>query len=387
MHKSYAINHIKIVLPDEVIIGSIEIEEGKIKTIQKEPFPHGETIDGILMPGFIDNHIHGGYGYDFMDAKESAINEIAVNLLKEGTTGFLATTLTDSIENIQNALSTIARYDAFFPQKGAQLYGVHLEGPFISEVYKGAQNPKYILKPSISCFLLFEKASNYLIKKVTLAPELEDAMSLISYLKNKHIVASIGHSNASYEIGLEAVEKGANSLTHFYNAMTHLHHRDAGLVGLGLINKTLKTEIILDGIHVSKPALDLLIQSKSSNQVIFVTDSMRAKGLGGGIYDLAGQQVTVKNDARLSDGTLAGSILAMNAACKYAKEVLKLDLSVIAKMASLNPAREIHMADRKGSIEVGKDADLVILDHDFNVIRTIIAGKTVYENNKRSNPL
>lgn len=358
------------------------IENGYIKFNEKIiEIGQGNIEDGIdqkgllLIPGFIDQHIHGVKGFDAMDANFHDFQEISKNLPFEGTTSYLATTMTDSKENIIKALESIRNFKESNFTYGAELIGVHLEGPFISPIYKGAQREDAILLPSIPLFNEFYQKSGNLIKQVTIAPETKGAIPLIKHLVNLGIVASIGHSNAKDTDVIEALSMGANSFSHGYNAMSRLHHRDLGVVGMMLLDDHAYAEVICDEIHASKLAVQLLYKNKTSKKLILVTDAMRAKLLGEGHYMLGGQDVYVnQNQARLSDGTLAGSVLRMIDAVKKMKAITNCSISEIIEMASYNPAKIHKIDDRKGSIEIGKDADLLIVDADLNLLETYCRG-------------
>ena len=343
----------------------------------------GEIIeipaDAAVLPAFIDTHVHGAGGADAMDGSREALSVIAETLAKEGTASFLATTMTQSPENIIRALSAVKEYMSAAPDTGAKILGVHLEGPFIAEKFKGAQPLEYVAAPDIKVFEKYNEAAGGAIKIVTMAPETEGAEDFIKYLAKNHIIASIGHTAAKYADVERAVAAGAKNVTHTYNAQSPLHHRDIGVVGSALLIDGLQTEIIADTIHVSVPALKLLVKNKPADKVTLITDAMRAKGMPDGESELGGQKVFVKNgEARLADGTLAGSVLRMNAAVKNMVLKAGVPFERAVDFASLNPAKELGIADKKGSIAPGKDADFTVLDGEFNVLMTIRAGKIIY---------
>ena len=338
--------------------------------------PSGATV----YPAFIDTHVHGAGGADAMDGSVSALSVIAETLAKEGTASFLATTMTQSVENITRALSAVKNYMAAGSEKGAEVLGVHLEGPFIAEKYKGAQPLEYIAAPDAEVFFKYQNASGGAIKIVTLAPENEGAEKFISALAADGVIASIGHTSAKFADIEKAVAAGATNVTHTYNAQTPLHHRDIGTVGAALLLDCLQTEVIADTIHVSVPALKLLVKNKPDDKINLITDAMRAKGLPDGESELGGQKVFVKNgEARLADGTLAGSVLKMNIAVKNMVEKVGVPLLKAVDFATANPAKSLGIFDKKGSIRPGKDADFTVLDGDFNVIMTVRAGKIIYK--------
>ncbi len=334
--------------------------------------------NAVVLPGFIDEHIHGAGGADAMDGTDEALTTIATMIAKEGTTGFCATTMTCPPEEIERALSAADTYAKAKKKEGAELLGVHLEGPFISAAHKGAQPLESVAKPSKKVFDRYWKASGGRIRIVTLAPEEKGALPLISALRDMGIVPSIGHTGAKYADIERAVKAGARGVTHTYNAQSPLHHREIGTVGSALLLDELYCELICDTVHVSVPAIKLLFKCKGWERVTLITDAMRAKAISGGVSELGGQTVYVKNgEARLADGTLAGSVLKMNVALKNLVEKVGLPLEKAAECATLNPARNLGLQDR-GVIAAGKRADFAVLDPAFNVICTYREGREIY---------
>ena len=370
------LKNINIVLENKVIFGDLEIKDKLItKIIEKDSFKKGENI---LIPGFVDIHIHGGYSYDVMDAGD-AVKNLALNLPKEGTTAFLPTTMTQSNENILKALKAVGSYYLNQDENASKVIGVHLEGPYINVKAAGAQNPIYIKKPDIAEFDNWNKHSNNIIRKVSVAVENDIDYKFIKHLKENNIVASIAHTVADYNTTKGAIEAGLSSFTHTFNAMTKLHHRDVGVVGAALLHKDVLSEIIFDKIHTSVEAAKILFNSKTHNNVALITDSMRNKGLPDGVSELGGQKVIVKgNEARLEDGSLTGSILKMIDGYKNLVNDLDLTLSQASISSSLAPAKSLNLEKEIGSIEIGKFADLVILNSHLDIQETIINGKTVY---------
>lgn len=358
----------------------IAIEDGKIAAIGKlDVEPIFET-DGIVLPGFIDEHIHGAGGADAMDGTEEALQTISEYVAKEGTTGFLATTMTQSPENIGKALKNVKNVREKGEYKGAEVLGVHLEGPFISPKHVGAQPLEYVAKPAPETFDKYNELSGGNIKIVTLAPEVEGGLDLVKHLKNIGVVASIGHTGARFSDVEAAVAAGASNVTHTYNAQTPLHHREAGVVGAAMLFDELNCEMICDTIHVSVPAIRIFVKNKPHDKFTLITDAMRAKGMPDGLSELGGQQVFVKNgEARLADGTLAGSVLKMNVAIKNLVEKAGVSLTEAVDFASANPAKNLGLYDERGSIEVGKRADFAVMDKDFNILCTVVGGKLVYK--------
>lgn len=348
----------------------------------------GDSSDGIepifdtdktVVAGFIDEHIHGASGSDAMDGTVDALKNISDCLVKEGTTGFLATTMTQSRENIKKALSAVKTVMEIGDFTGAQVLGAHLEGPFISVKHVGAQPLEYVEKPSVERFTEYNAASGGNIRIITLAPEVDGGLELIKYLSENGVVASIGHTDAKYNDVLAAVNAGAKNVTHTFNAQTGIHHREIGVAGSALLTDELNAEMICDTIHVSVPAIKLTVKNKPHGKFTLITDSMRAKGLPDGESELGGQKVFVKGgEARLIDGTLAGSVLKMNVAIKNLVEKCGISFTDAVDFATVNPAKNIGVFDKYGSIEVGKKANLTVLDDDFSVLYTIVNGKVVY---------
>ncbi|WP_068673482.1 N-acetylglucosamine-6-phosphate deacetylase [Oceanobacillus sp. Castelsardo] len=375
----------KIVMNDMYVKGNIYIEEGRIKNIEmgssKLEDIGVEVIDAthlIAIPGFIDTHIHGANGADTMDATEEALDSITEFLPKEGTTSFLATTITQSNENIEKALKNIATYEN---KKGqAELLGVHLEGPFVEPSKAGAQPKEFIQKPNVELFFRWQQISGGKIKTITMAPEHDVEGIFIQEVAKSGVNVSAGHTAIQFPKMKQAVKFGVSQLTHLCNAMNGVHHRDVGAVGAAFLLKELHAELISDGIHIVPEMLQLIYDMIGRDRLILITDGMRAKGLPPGAYELGGQPVKVSEDqATLKDGTLAGSMLTMIGS---ARNMMKLDgvgLKDIVKMASENPAKQIGVFDRKGTIEIGKDADILLLDEQLHIKYTISCGVVSYK--------
>jgi N-acetylglucosamine-6-phosphate deacetylase len=332
------------------------------------------------IPGFIDVHIHGVGGADTMDATTEALDTMITALPKEGTTSFLATTMTQDNKSIEKALMNAGKYISEQNLNGkAEVLGIHLEGPFVNPKMAGAQPIQHIVDPDLHLFKEWQSLSQNTIKLVTLAPEQPGGLEMIRYLSSNGIIASIGHTDATYDEVDLAIEAGANHVTHLFNQMKGLHHREPGVVGAAFLRKELKAEIIVDGVHVRPEMVDLAYKQKRSEGLILITDSMRAKCLKNGKYDLGGQEVTVKGgEAVLGDGTLAGSVLRLGHAVKNILAYTGCSLENAIEMVSVNPAKQLNIHHRKGSIAVGKDADIVILDEHMEVYMTFCRGVLAY---------
>lgn len=370
------------ILEDKVVLFDTQIKE-LINKIEFEKNVNEGSYNGIdiidakgsyVSPGFIDLHIHGSGGRDAMDGELEDLKVISQSIAQNGVTGFLPTTMTMSKEKIYKALDNI-KEGMKLDLGGAKVLGAHMEGPFINPKYKGAQKEDYIIEPDYN----FIKGYEDVIKIITLAPEKDNNSEFIKSIKeNTNIVLSIGHSDATYEEAMESIEKGVSHATHLFNAMSPLNHRKPGVIG-AVFNSNINCELIADKIHVHPGVFQTVVNIKGVNKVILITDSMRAGCMKDGVSELGGQKVIVKdNSARLEDGTLAGSILTLNKAVKNMVENTNLNIYQAISMVSLNSAKDIGISDRKGSIEEGKDADIVIFDEEYNVSHTIVEGKTVF---------
>ncbi|PKF86135.1 N-acetylglucosamine-6-phosphate deacetylase [Bacillus sp. BA3] len=368
--------------------GYIKVVDGKIAEVgpvsQYKQDDDAEVItlspDYQVIPGAIDIHIHGASNSDAMDATHEALSTMAETLPKEGTTSFLATTMTQTAEAIESALLNAGKYIENQSQEHAEIIGIHLEGPFISPVRKGAQPEEHIVDPDVTLFKRWQEMAENQIKLVTLAPEQPNGLDFAAHLKATGVVASIGHSDATYDQIDEAIQAGTTHVTHLYNGMRGLHHREPGVLGAAYLRDELYVELIADGIHCRPEMIKLAYNQITSERMILITDSLRAKWLEKGTYDLGGQPVYVnETKATLSDGTLAGSILKMNDAIKNTMEYTDCSMTDIIKMTAENPAKQLRIFDRKGSIQVGKDADLVILNDRLDVEMTFCRGNIAFK--------
>jgi len=370
-----AIINAKIITSSEVLVGyNLLFSRDKIIRISKELPIWARVIDAkglYLSAGFIDIHIHGSAGFDVMDGTSEALQSISKSILSTGTTSFLATTMTMSQEAIDKALSTVLNFQNTV---GAKVLGVHLEGPFINISKKGAQNATYIQTPNLE---LIEPYMD-IVKMITLAPEVKGAEAFISYLKKNYptILLSIGHSDATYEESKKSFNWGISHATHLFNAMNPLHHREPGIVGAVLEDDGVSCDIIADLIHIHPSFFRLLSRVKRENLVL-ITDAMRAGCLCNGLSEIGGQKVMVKDgEARLEDGTLAGSVLKLNEALKNFYKYTDISLPELLAMVTTIPARKLGV-DR-GELKEGFPADFVLFDKQFTIHHTFVEGVPLF---------
>ncbi|MXQ51964.1 N-acetylglucosamine-6-phosphate deacetylase [Salinicoccus hispanicus] len=327
-----------------------------------------------ILPGAIELHIHGANGVDAMDADMEYLEKISAHLPSTGSTAFLATTMTAPFADIERALINLSDYKY---TSGAKLLGIHLEGPFISTGHPGAQDPSHIAIPDAEALRHLQDLSGDRIRLVTYAPE-EDEGAFLEALLALGIVPSAGHTDATYDTLKKAQDNGLSHITHLYNGMRGLHHREPGVVGFSYLEQPY-VEIIVDGIHSRPEMVKLAYETITPERLILITDAMRAQGLPDGEYDLGGQAVHVSgNEARLSDGTLAGSVLTMQQAISNMRDFTGCSWPDIVRMTAYNPAVELGLTDTKGIIRQGADADLVIYDEASNLKHTIINGEKVF---------
>ena len=369
----------KIILPDSIVEGRALLFDEKIIGLS-ETVPQGaEIIDAkgrYVAPGLVDIHIHGYLGEDTSDGSVEGIRKMAEGIVKNGVTAWLPTTMTVSYDELHRAFDAVRTLmDKKNNPKGAQVMGVHAEGPFINPSKKGAQAVEYI-RPADAPFLI---ENSDVIRIATIAPEMPGALDCIREVTEKTgILMSMGHTAANYETAKAGIEAGIRHATHLFNAMTPLNHRDPGVVGASLADDRVSTELIADTFHISPDLFGLVAKVKGDN-LILITDCTRAGGLEDGEYTLGGQPFFLKGiECRLADGTIAGSVLKLNNAVRNMHEHTNLPLEQIVRMASINAARCIGLDKTKGSLEAGKDADIILADENFAVSETIIAGETVW---------
>lgn len=371
----------QIILKDRIVQGMALAYTDTVKGLadmQSVP-ADADIIDakgGYVSPGLIDVHIHGYLGKDVCDGDPEGIRTIAGGLVKNGVTGFLPTTMTVDMKVINAALDSVrAVKEESKTWNGSTVLGVHAEGPFINPKKKGAQEERFILKPDAK--FVIDNAD--VIKYITLAPEMDENFAAIREMTEKtNVVVSMGHTNADYAVAYAAVDAGVRSTTHLFNAMSALGHRNPGVVGAAL-TRDVYTELIVDTFHVDKALFPMIMKLKG-NRLVFITDCLPAGGLPEGEYTLGGQKVFYYgNLCKLEDGTIAGSVLKLNKGVWNVYKNSDAPLWQCVRCASLNPATLLGIRGRKGSLEVGKDADIIITDEEFNVIKTIIGGTVRYE--------
>ncbi|KMQ06138.1 N-acetylglucosamine-6-phosphate deacetylase [Bacillus thuringiensis] len=357
--------------------GFLEIKAGKFGIfLENRPEEAEEIIDYAgywIAPGLVDTHIHGFRNHDVMDNNFEGLNQISVGLLSCGVTSFLPTTLTSSIESLNNVVEMIgANYKKV---QGAKIKGIFLEGPFFTEKHKGAQNTKYFCDPSVDMLKGWQKLSNDSIKKIAIAPERKGAAEFIEYAVGEEIIVALAHSDATYEEAEQASEKGASIFVHTFNGMSPLHHREPGMVGAAMNLKDVFTEIICDGHHVHPVALNILMNVRGREEVVMVSDCMMAGGMPEGTYQLGEFPVKVKGGmARLESGSLAGSILQLKDAVKNV-----VDWGIAAPeqaiyMASTAPAKSIQLDGECGKIAEGYAADFIVLTPAMDLAATYLDG-------------
>jgi N-acetylglucosamine-6-phosphate deacetylase len=373
----------RVWLTGQFVSAQLEISGQKIQAIH----PYGKYDNAVdyedkrIVPGFIDVHIHGAYGVDTNDADSEGLKKIMKGLVQEGVTSFCPTTVTQSHDVLIAALKSVAKV-AREAVRGTQIVGVHFEGPFLDEQYKGAQPLEFITKPNLDLFKEYEEASENLIKIITMAPEKDEDFELTKYCASKNITVSMGHSAASYDQTLMAVANGARSMTHVFNGMTGIHHRHYGLAGAAHRLAGVYGEIIGDGNHVIWPAIYTLMMSKGKYHNVLITDSLNVKGSKAGIYELGGQKIEVRSNGSayiVGTDTLSGSTLKVNIGIKNLVEQAQVPFEYAINAATLNPASMIYIDDHKGKLQVGYDADIVVLDDNYDVLSTYVLGEVVYQ--------
>ena len=370
----------KVWIADQFIPAQIEMDGGKIVSIGAYGAKTADVDygDKRIVPGFIDIHCHGAYTFDTNDAHEEGLRNWSKNIPSEGVTAFLATTITQSEEVLTKAVANVAKVmeDGY---EGAEILGIHFEGPYLDMKYKGAQPPEHIVKPTIEQFKRYQEAAKGNIRYITMATETDEDFTLTRYCADNGVVVSIGHSAATYEQACMAYANGATSMTHVYNGMTPFNHRANGLVGAAFRLRTMYGEVICDGNHSTTAALNMFFMSKGPDYSIMVSDALMAKGTPiGSRHMFGGHEIEIYPDgsAHLTEiDSLAGSTLKVNEGLRILVEEALIPFNYAINSCTLNPANCLGIADRKGSIRVGRDADIVVLDTDYSVIQTYCMGE------------
>jgi len=365
------------VIQDDTLV---EVTDGVIASCDQvaKPPADAQIVRGIITPGFIDVHVHGGEGDDFMDASGEGNARILAFHARHGTTALMATTLSASRHDLQAAVEAIAlSMSTSTHDEGSEIIGIHLEGPYINDARAGAQNRASIRLPDIHEVAALISEAPRMRWMITIAPEIEGAHALIAHFRDR-VLFSIGHTNANHAEAVAALEWGATHFTHLFNAMTPLGHREPGVVGAALASADATAELIADGVHVH-PATLWIAARMMPYRIALVTDAIRACGMEPGTYKLYELDVTVDDGgaARLADGTLAGSVLTMDRAVKNMVELAGLPIEYVLPLATTVPAKIAGVADRKGKIEVDYDADLVVLDERLEVEQVVVRGNEV----------
>lgn len=356
---------------------TIYIQDGTINLLEADCQTSGTVFDAAgrrIVPGFIDIHTHGAVGVDVNGASAEDLEKIGKFFAKSGTTSWLASILTDTEEQTSRAISQCIEYQAS-AGKGAQLLGIHLEGPFLASEFKGAMPEHLLKKGSADLAASYQRQANGNIRYITVSPEVEGVLELIPRLRELGIVVAMGHSGADYDTAMAAIQAGTAACTHTFNAMAPLHQHRPAIIGAAL-ESDVYCEMICDGLHLHPAIVRLLWKTKGPQRLVAITDSIMAAGLPDGNYHLGVNQVVVeKGDAKLaSDGTRAGSTLTQDRALRNLLSFTGLSLEEILPVLTENPAKLIGVYDRKGSIEDGKDADLVVLDEQNQVADVFLQG-------------
>lgn len=385
----WSVGNGRLVGPDRVVgDGFVVVEGAKISYAgprRAEDVPDVDAKGGWICPGFIDVHVHGGGGADAMDGDLAALETMARSHARHGTTGMLATTMTGPHSELVRAARVVGEAAARGPDGGARILGLHLEGPYVNPRRAGAQNPAH-MRPVVVAELdeLYEAAAGFW-RLITLAPELPGGLEAIRHLTAKGVKVSLGHTEADYGTAMRAKAAGAVSVTHTFNAMNGLHHREPGLLGAALGDEHFWAELIADGLHVHPAVMALAYKLKGPAKLVLVTDSMRAQGLGDGRYMLGDLSVVVgRGEARLASddgepGALAGSVLTMDVAVRTMVQRAGVPVPDAVRMASSNPAALLGLQESKGSLTKGKDADIAVLDADLGAVMTAVEGRIVYQ--------
>jgi N-acetylglucosamine-6-phosphate deacetylase len=375
----------KIITPFRILDNStLIIDNPRIYEIGKSSDitipPNCEIIDvsgRIVAPGFVDLLVHGGGGFGFADENDECIEKVSDYFITNGSTTMLAALHAKPHDLLLNDVRRLAKYINRNPD--SNIKGIHLEGPFLNPKLKGAMNEEYLWDPTIDGWNELWEASRGFVKMMTIAPELPGSIDVMREAANEGVVLSIGHSMANYDEIELAIDNGAAHITHMFNAMSPFHHRKPGVITGALLRDELKIELIADTLHVHPAIMEMLLKFKKASGIILITDSIRAGGMHEGEYQFSDQKVIMEGGlAHLEDGTLAGSTLILPKAVKNMISTAGAKITEAFRMASLNGAKVLSMENRKGILASGKDADIVVLNDNFEVEMTIMMGKIRY---------
>ena len=374
----------KVWVADQFIKAQIEVENGKITNLYEYGTKTADVDygDNRILPGFIDLHCHGAYGFDTNDDNEEGLRNWVKNIVSEGVTALLPTTITQSEEVLTNALKNVAKV-VREGYTGAEILGIHFEGPYLDMKYKGAQPEQYIVKPTVEQFEKYQEAADGLIRYITMATETDEDFELTKYCAEHGVVVSIGHSAATSEQAVQAFAHGARSMTHVYNGMTPFNHRANGLVGAAYRMKSMYGEIICDGNHSTPAALHQFFEAKGPHYGMMVSDALMAKGSpAGSKFIFGGNEIVIYPDGSAhltSTGGLAGSTLHINEGLRILIEEALVPVDTAINACTKNPAACLRVDDRKGSLKVGMDADIVVIDRDYKVLQTYCMGEKMLD--------
>jgi len=359
-----------------VLVDDGSIVEITSRAQRETPANTVDLGDGIISPGFLDLHIHGGAGSDVMD--EDGVRVVSRFLSHHGVTSYLPTTVTAPVEKTLSALDHIAASIEQPNAAGARPVGIHLEGPFISHARRGVHPKKDLLKPSVQMFNRFWQAARGHVRMMTIAPELDGAIELIAEAASRGVLISVGHSDALMDSVRVAIDAGARHVTHTFNAMRPLDHRSPGILGAALTDARLSADIIADGIHTDPSIVRLFLRAKGPDAAVLITDGLSAAGMPDGHYHLGSLEVDVKDGHCIADGRLAGSVLTLDRAVRNTIRFAQWNLQDSVALASLNPARAAGLSD-VGILKPGARGDFAVLSPSGEVKKTIIAGKLIEE--------
>lgn len=382
----------KVWIGGQFLAAQLEVEHGKILAV----FPYGtkpadeDYGTDRIVPGFIDVHTHGAYGFDTNDAEAEGLRHWMAHIPEEGVTAILPTTVTQMPDVLEKAVANVAAV-VEEGYEGAEILGIHFEGPYLDMQYKGAQPPEAIAAPTVEQFKRYQEAAKGLIRYITMAPEHDPDFALTRYCKETGVVVSMGHSSAGYEDAMMGIANGATSMTHVYNGMTPYHHRNVGLVGIAFRVRDIYGEIIADGCHSHVAALNNFFSIKGRDFGIMISDSLRAKHCPpGGDYELGGHPIEIRENGLAylkGTDTIAGSTLNMNRGLQIMVEEALIPFDTALNACTINPARCLGVDDRKGKICAGYDADLVVLGDDYQVLQTYCRGKKSLQGENTEIPL